>query len=226
MEDQTKKQNHHYLYCHLFLDATKGVIKTIKVEMENFNNIHFIDLKSQIKKILEGNLDKTQSNLYKIISLSKTIISPSLSDSARIYQFVNNKDDIFCQVEINVVPIKSTIVIANQDDDLLKYKSITNYSFYEANKQIVKVLIPLPGIDKLPKEQIVGKFTESSCEVKVRGLNGSNFIFGVPRLHAKICAEKSEVVTSKDSLVIRLRKFKEDDYWSFLHKTKMVGETD
>lgn len=224
MENQKKKPTHN-LYCHLFLDATKGIIKTLKVPIENFN-IHFIDLKSQIKKILESDLDKTQSNLYRIISLSKTIISTSFSDSSRIYPFLNNKDNIFCQVELNIVPIKSSVIIANQDDDLLKYKSITNYSFYEANKQIVKVMVPMPGIDKLPKEQIVGKFTESSCEVKVKGLNGSNFIFGVPRLHAKINPEKSEVVTTKDNLVIRLRKFKEDDYWSYLHKIKFVGETD
>ncbi len=218
------KQNHH-LYCHLFLDASKGIIRTLKVPIDSFN-IHFIDLKSQIRKILENDVDKNQSNLYKIVSLSKTIISPAFTDSARIYPFLNNKEDIFCLVELNIVPIKSTVILANTDDDLLKYKSITNYSFYEANKQIVKVLVPLPGVDKIPKEQIIGKFTEGSCEVKVRNLNGSNFIFGVPRLHAKIIAEKSEVVTSKDNLIIRLRKSKEDDYWSYLHKTKFVGETE
>jgi len=223
--EETKIKENNYIYCHLFIDASKGVIKTLKVPIDSFN-IHFIDLKSIIKKILENDLDKTQSNLYNIIGLSKTIISPSFSDSSRIFPFLENKDDIFCQVEINIVPIKSKVIIANQDDDLLKYKSISNYSFYEASKQVVKVLVPLPGVDKLPKDQIIAKFTETSCEVKVKGLNGSNFIFGAPRLHAKINPEKSEVVTSKDNLVIRLRKFKEEDYWSYLHKTKMVGDTD
>lgn len=225
MESLKKATTAYFIYCHLFLDPTKGIIKTIKVPFESLN-IHFIDLKTQVKKALDSDTDKSQSNLYKIISLSKTMIAPSFTDSARITPFITNKSDVFCNVELNVVPIKSSVIVSNQDDDLLKYKSITNYSFYEANKQIIKVLVSLQGVDKLPKEQILGKFTETSCEVKVRGLNGSNYIFGVPRLHAKILPDKSEVITSKDNLVIRLRKFKEDDNWSYLHKTKFVGETD
>ena len=214
-----------YLYCHLFIDCEKGIVKTIKVPLDSLN-VHFIDLKSKIKKLIDNNCDINQSSLYKILSISKTLIAPNFPDTGRLNIFLNNKEDIFCHVEINILPLKSSVIIKNLDDDLLKYKSITNYSFYEANKHIVKVIVPLPGVDKIRKDQITANFTESSCEVKVKNLNGSNFIFGAPRLHNRIIPEKSEVITTKDNIVIRLKKLKDEDNWSYLHKTKFVGETD
>jgi hypothetical protein len=214
-----------FIYCHLFLDCTKGVIKSLKIPINNFS-LHFIDLKSLIKNHIENDPEKTQSTLYKILSLSKTILSPSYPDSLKLSNFIKHKSDIFCQVEINIVPIKSSIVVANKDDNLLKYNTITKYSFYEASKTIVKVLVPLTGIEQLPKEKIISKFTDNSVEVKVQDFNGRNYIFGVPRLHLNINKEKSEVKTIKDNIVIRLRKVKDEDNWSYLHKTKFIGETD
>lgn len=218
-------QRKTFIYCHLFLDSSKGVIKSMKIPITNFN-IHFIDLKTLIKKEIENDPEKTQSNLYKILSLSKTILSPGYQDSAKICLFLKHKSDVFCQVELNIVPIKSSIVVANKDDDLLKYITISKYSFYEASKTIVKVMVPLTGIENLPKENLISKFTDNSLEVKIKDFKGSNYIFGVPRLHLNINKEKSEVKLIKDNIVIRLRKVKDDDNWSYLHKTKFIGEPD
>jgi hypothetical protein len=215
----------NFIYCHLFIDNSKGIIKSLKIPINNFT-LHFIDLKSLIKNQIENDPEKSQSNLYTILSLSKTIISPSYPDSLKISNFIKHKSDIFCKVELNIVPIKSSIVVANKDDNLLKYNTITNYSFYEASKTIVKVLVPLIGIEKISKEKISSKFTDNSVEVKIQDFNGRNYIFGVPRLHLNINKEKSEVKTIKDNIVIRLRKVKDDDNWSYLYKTKFIGETD
>jgi cellobiose phosphorylase len=212
-----------FLYCHFFLDNTKGVIKTQKIPLDNLS-IHIIELKQIIAKVLEKTKEST-TPMFKVLSLSKTLISPSLTDTAKLCNFFINKDDIFCQVELNITPIKKTTQITTDDNDLLKFKSLTTYSFWEANKQIVKVRVPLKGVNELPKENIKATFTESSIDVRVYNLNGMNYHFGVPRLDAKIVPEKSEAITDKDgNIIVRLRKAKEDDHWSYLYKQKYVGE--
>lgn len=53
-----------------------------------------------------------------------------------------------------------------------------------------------------------------------------NYLFAVPKLHAEIIPEESEVTTKEDKICVRLRKAKEEDNWSFLYKFKFVGEKD
>lgn len=211
-----------FLYCHFFVDNTKGVIKTIKVPLESLS-INLIELKEKIIKTLEAKKDCRSTN-YKVLGVSKTIISKLLADSVRISNFFDNKDDIFCQVEIQIVPVKVSQV--HKEDQVLKFKTLSSYSFYEANKQIVKVLVPLKDVQNLPKESIKSTFTDTSFDVKITNMNGVNYSFGVPRLQCKIVPEKSEVLTNKDNIVVRLRKEKDDDNWSSLFKMKYIGETD
>ena len=45
-----------------------------------------------------------------------------------------------------------------------------------------------------------------------------------PRLDAKIIPEKCEAFPKGDRLIIRLRKAKNDDHWSYLFKQQYVGE--
>jgi hypothetical protein len=45
-------------------------------------------------------------------------------------------------------------------------------------------------------------------------------------LYKHIDPEKSEVKTIKDTLVIRLRKEKEEDHWSDLFRIRGIGERD
>lgn len=216
-----KNQDKKFLYCHFFIDSVKGIIKTIKLNFESFN-LHVIELKAKIAKELESKKENTP--LFKILSINKTILSPSLLDSVKISQFFENEDDIFCHVELNIQPIKSTNE-SKEEDKVLKYKTLNKYSFYEANKNVVKVLVPLEGIQNLPKENIVTTFSETSFEVKVNNLNGLNYMFAVPRLDAKIIPEKSEASVDKNgNIVIRLRKAKEDDHWGYLFKQRYVGE--
>lgn len=219
MESNSTQASKSYVYVHFFIDASKGVIKTEKLYLDNLN-IHVIDLKQRITKMLE----KDNSLLFKIISISKTINSKSLLDSIKISNFFENKDDVFCLVEMNIQPVKTQI---KQQEDVLKFKTLSNYSFYVANKQIVKVLVPLKlGKIEIPKENVKSTFTESSLEVKIYNVNGQNYLFGVPRLDAKIIPEKSEAIMKDGEIVIRLRKAKEDDHWSYLFKQKYVGETE
>jgi hypothetical protein len=211
----------YFLYCHFFTDNTKGVIKTIKVPLKSLD-IHVIELKSIIAKYLELK-KQPDTPLFNIVSLNKTLLSKNMTDTVKISNFFNNKDDIYCGVQLNIQPIKVTQVKSNEED-ILKFKTLSSYSFYVANKQIVKVLVPLKGVDNLPKENIKFSFTETSFDVKVYNLNGLNYAFGVPRLDAKIIPEKSDVQAKDGNIIIRLRKAKEDDHWSYLHKQKYAGE--
>jgi hypothetical protein len=212
-----------FLYCHFFTDSTKGVLKTKKLSLENLN-LHIIDLKQKVEKLLQQNPDDT-TKLFKLVSVNVTLFSRSLLDSAKVSNFFENGSDVFCQVELNLQPLKTILAKTNQQDELLTYKTLSSYSFYEASKQIVKVLIPLKGVENLPKENIKSTFTESSLEVKINNLNNLNYCFRVPRLDASIIPEKSEAFADKNgNVVIRLRKAKEDDHWSYLFKQKYVGE--
>jgi hypothetical protein len=217
-------ENKLFLYCHFFVDPSKGILKTKKLFLENMN-IHIIDLKEKIVKLIQQKSDD-DTKLFNLIAINKTINSKSLLDSAKVAHFFQNKDDVFCQVELNVQPIKTILVKTAQQDELLSYKTLSSYSFYEASKTIVKVLIPLKGVETLPKENVKSTFTETSLEVKVHNLNNLNYCFRVPRLDANIIPEKSEAFADKNgNIVIRLRKAKEDDHWSYLFKQKYVGES-
>jgi hypothetical protein len=223
MENSNSTVGKTFLYCHFFLDNTKGVIKTMKIYVDSLN-IHIIELKEKIAKTLDKQKEST-TPLFKILSLNKTLISPNISDTVKVSSFFNKGDDIFCQVEMNIQPLKTSTSTKPNEDNILKYKTLTSYSFWVANKQIVKVRVPLKGIENLPKENIKATFTESSLEVKINNLNGLNYLFAVPRLDAQIVPDKSEALTDKEgNLIIRLRKAKEDDHWSYLFKQKYVGE--
>ena len=107
----------------------------------------------------------------------------------------------------------------------MTYKTITAYSFYVSSETYVRVLVPIPGIENVKKEDIIAEFTDSSLDVRVKnGLNGNNYRFAVPRLDAKIIPEKCEAFPKGDRLIIRLRKAKNDDHWSYLFKQQYVGE--
>ena len=135
------------------------------------------------------------------------------------------KDDVYVKVLTEVVPIQINKTDDEKKDVVLSYKTITAYSFYVSSETYVRVLVPIPGIEKVKKEDITSEFTEDSLDVRVKNaLNGNNYRFAVPRLDAKIIPEKCEAFPKGDRLVIRLRKFKNDDHWSYLFKQKYVGE--
>ena len=211
------------LYCHLFADLTKGIIQTVKVKLGTKEK-SVLDFKSQLVKELDALMKST--NIKSIpqevqISLS----APPLNDSAKMRMFFNDLDDIYVRVITEVVPIQVNKTDDEKKDVVLTYKTITAYSFYVSSETYVRVLVPIPGIENVKKEDIIAEFTDSSLDVRVKnGLNGNNYRFAVPRLDAKIIPEKCEAFPKGDRLIIRLRKAKNDDHWSYLFKQQYVGE--
>ena len=210
------------LYCHLFTDITKGIIQTVKVKLGTKEK-RVLDFKSQLIKELDT-LMKSTNIKYIPQEVKISLSSPALNETAKMRMFFNDLDDIYVRVITEVIPIQ-----VNETDEkkdvVLTYKTITAYSFYVSSETYVRVLVPIPGIEKVKKEDIIAEFTDSSLDVRVKnGLNGNNYRFAVPRLDAKIIPEKCEAFPKGDRLIIRLRKAKNDDHWSYLFKQQYVGE--
>ena len=211
------------LYCHLFSDITKGIIQTVKVKLGSKEK-RVLDFKSQLVKELE-NVMKSTNIKYIPQEVKISLSSPPLNESAKMRMFFNDLDDIYVRVITEVVPIQVSKTDDEKKDVVLTYKTITAYSFYVSSETYVRVLVPIPGIEKVKKEDIMADFTDSSLDVRVKnGLNGNNYRFAVPRLDAKIIPEKCEAFAKGDRLIIRLRKAKNDDHWSYLFKQQYVGE--
>ena len=211
------------LYCHLFADLTKGIIQTVKVKLGTKEK-SVLDFKSQLVKELDV-LMKSTNIKYIPQEVKISLSAPPLNDSAKMRMFFNDLDDIYVRVITEVVPIQVNKTDDEKKDVVLTYKTITAYSFYVSSETYVRVLVPIPGIENVKKEDIIAEFTDSSLDVRVKnGLNGNNYRFAVPRLDAKIIPEKCEAFPKGDRLIIRLRKAKNDDHWSYLFKQKYVGE--
>ena len=211
------------LYCHLFADLTKGIIQTVKVKLGTKEK-SVLDFKSQLVKELDA-LMKSTNIKYIPQEVKISLSAPPLNDSAKMRMFFNDLDDIYVRVITEVVPIQVNKTDDEKKDVVLTYKTITAYSFYVSSETYVRVLVPIPGIENVKKEDIIAEFTDSSLDVRVKnGLNGNNYRFAVPRLDAKIIPEKCEAFPKGDRLIIRLRKAKNDDHWSYLFKQQCVGE--
>ena len=211
------------LYCHLFTDITKGIVQTVKVKL-GAKEKTVLDFKSQLLKELDI-LMKSTNIKYLPQEIKISFSSQPLNDSAKMRMFFNDLDDVYVRVLTEVVPIQVNKTDDDKKDVVLNYKTITAYSFYVSSETYVRVLVPIPGIEKVKKEDIIAEFTDSSLDVRVKnGLNGNNYRFAVPRLDAKIIPEKCEAFSKGDRLIIRLRKAKNDDHWSYLFKQQYVGE--
>jgi len=78
---------------------------------------------------------------------------------------------IYLLSEQNLRPVIKVIV-----NDDLKFKTLTTYSFWEANKKNVRVEVPLKGVHTLSKENIKVRFEATTMEIKVTNLNGIYYI--------------------------------------------------
>ena len=211
------------LYCHLFSDITKGIIQTVKVKLGSKEK-RVLDFKSQLVKELE-NVMKSTNIKYIPQEVKISLSSPPLNESAKMRMFFNDLDDIYVRVITEVVPIQVSKTDDEKKDVVLTYKTITAYSFYVSSETYVRVLVPIPGIEKVKKEDIMADFTDTSLDVRVKnGLNGNNYRFAVPRLDANIIPDKCDAFVKDDRLIIKLKKAKNDDHWSYLFKQKYVGE--
>ena len=179
------------LYCHLFQDESKGIIQTVKIKLGNKVK-KVLDFKGQLIKELDTVMKATNIK-YTPQEVRLSINNPSLVETAKMRMYFNDKDDVYVKVKSEVIPVQINKTDDDKKDVVLTYKTITAYSFYVSSETIVRVLVPIPGIEKVKKEDILAEFTEDSLDVRVKNaLNGNNYRFAVPRLDAKIIPDKCE----------------------------------
>lgn len=106
----------------------------------------------------------------------------------------------------------------------INYKKLAKYSYYESGTNWVKVDIPVPGIHNLSKDKIKLTYGQRCFDLWVLGTESSTF--GVRRLQCKIQPEHCKHTIKTDKLIVSLRKFKEDDHWWSLFKSKAIGEVE
>ncbi len=212
------------LYAHLFNDIQKGIIQSVKVTISS-EIIRILDFKIQLTSFLDK-MFKSTNIKYLPQTISKTLFSPSLNDTTKIRNFFENKDDIFVNILTEAIPVETNKNSADEQKDIvLKYNTINKYYFYESSSKYIRVLVPIPGIENVKKEDIISNFTETTLEVKVNNaLNGNNYRFACLKLEQKIKPELCEVLVKNKDLIIKLRKFNESDNWPALFKQNYIGE--
>ena len=103
---------------------------------------------------------------------------------------------------------------------------LTAYSYYESGKKYMKVLVTLEGVDLHPAEKFQVTFKPRSLEVIIRDFAGKNYAFRVPKLQNKIQPDQCSHSFKRNTLVLTLRKEKDEDNWWSLYKSKAVCEVD
>ena len=113
-------------------------------------------------------------------------------------------------------------------DEILKYKTITKYSYYESGDKWVKVLLSdFAGLADHPKEKVKVEFTsQRSFTVKVDDWKGDNWQFSVPKTQCRILPQACTFSHKSSGLQISLRKKNTTDAWHSLFKSKAIGEKD
>jgi calcyclin binding protein len=76
------------------------------------------------------------------------------------------------------------------------------------DKPLVTVDVRLKGVEALSKENVTCDFTESSFDLKVLGLDGTNYRFLRTNLDKDIVPAQSEVKVKKNHVIVQLQKVK------------------
>jgi len=89
---------------------------------------------------------------------------------------------------------------------------ISNYGWDHSIK-FVKIYITLPGVEKLPSDQVTCDFTDKSFHFTAHNLNGKNHVLKVASLCHNIKPDASNVKVKTDNVVINLRKATDGETW-------------
>ena len=124
--------------------------------------------------------------------------------------------------------VKAPVAAATTKESMLKYKTITKYSYFESGDKWIKVLLPdLAGLKDHPADKIKVEFLSNrSFSVAVHDFNGQNWQFTVPRTQCRILEKACTFSHKSSGLQISLRKKNTADNWWSLFKSKAIGERD
>lgn len=110
--------------------------------------------------------------------------------------------------------------------DITGYETITTYTWEDHDGNIVKVLLPLEGVGKLPPGAVRSQFGERSFEVLVDGYYGKNLRFATWKTHGEMNPDECKHMVRANRVTLVLKKAKEKDIWFDLFKKRAIGDDD
>ena len=109
--------------------------------------------------------------MYEILNVATSFDGENLNRESSAALALETGSDVYVKVRItvdstkHVQPIVQTqvqekpVTASKIEHEVLKYKTITKYSYYESGEKYVKVLLSdLAGLDKHPKDKITVDF--------------------------------------------------------------------
>ena len=183
------------------------------------------------------------NKVYEILAVSPTFMGVPLPLNMTASSVLSNGSDVYVTVRITIDSSKyvkplatttatvstkplTTSVIGAETEQLLKYRTITKYSYFESGEKWVKVLLPdLAGLKDHDPDMVKIEFpTPRSFSVVVLHWRDQNWQFTVPRTQCRILPQACTFVHKSSGLQINLRKKNTSDNWWTLFKSKAVGE--
>jgi calcyclin binding protein len=107
-----------------------------------------------------------------------------------------------------------------------RYTNIDRFAFDAGgyNEPFITLYISLPGVGKVPKDQIACDFTKDSFDLIIRDWDGKSYRLFRDHLEKDIDPAKSKFVVKADKVIVKLQKIKGEygsyDYWSKLTDPK------
>ncbi|TNV84438.1 hypothetical protein FGO68_gene16351 [Halteria grandinella] len=227
-------------FVHLIPHTTLQIQETLKVVLPEgalVNDLRLAILE-QLHKANDGNKEyRVQAITASPDPAAETIPLHRLLEShfeshSDVYSLIDIKVDTKRHVKpVEVRPAKQGAGVSKEPSLLAgddKYVSVVKYSYYESGTKYVKVVLDshFKGIGAHPKEKVFTEFKQRSFTIKVLDFKGVNYQFTVPRLQCKIAPQDCSFTLKTDSILITLRKFKDDDNWWSLFKSKAIGEVE
>lgn len=225
-----------HLYFNYCLEDSKSTSNTIKINV-NFSQT----VKSLITEAQNGINSASNNIKFKVLSVSKHFNSKPLSEELPLKYFFSPGNDIYCKIKIEkylsvesqtqtqtqsnstTTTQTSTVKLQNKED--LKYILLSKYTWYD-DKTFVKVIVPISGVGSLPKENVIIEFTDRSFFLFIIGLGSSNYKFGSSRTHYPLIPSESKIVIKPNEVLIKIKKVKTDEYWSYIYKAKSANDED
>jgi hypothetical protein len=109
--------------------------------------------------------------------------------------------------------------------DVLKYESLTAYSWEDANGTTVKVSVPFEGVGALGANAVKVNFGERQFEVLIHGAE-KKWRFACSKTHAEMDPAQCSYAVRSSRITLKIRKAKDDEVWFDLFKKKAIGDND
>ena len=130
------------LYIHLFTDKEKGIILTVKGNL-NSKVIRILDLKQYMSLQFKQSISNVK---YTPLELYKSLYSKPLKDTDKIRTYFDDGEDIYLQVLTEAIPVETT---KTEKKDVVLHGfegTITNIKVFDVyNDSISEILQMFPN---------------------------------------------------------------------------------